>query len=147
MNRNAIFTDPWRCEISELQAWLFLFICIKHDPWHVSHKYQLNWNKRYCSKGNVLVLFRTVERNTISAQVLVGLSACCRRIIGCRTKNVAVDIHSHTTDERGQPVLSPSWSHLHRRVLGTTDVCLAQGTHCNTDMPAIYRSLCLGLPC
>lgn len=108
-----------------------------------------NWTgtKDTVQMGMCLVLFRNVDRNAISAQVLVGLSACCRRIIGCRTKNVAMDTYSHTTDERGQPVLSLSCSHLHRRVLGTTDVCLAQGTHCNTDMPAIYRSLCLGLPC
>lgn len=75
--------------------------------------------------GICLVVFRTVDRNAILAQVLVGLSACCRRITGCRPKNVAVDAHSHTTDKRGQPVLSSSWSHLHRRVLRTTDMCPA----------------------
>lgn len=75
--------------------------------------------------GICLVVFRTAATNAISAKVLVGLSACCRRITECRKKNVAVDAHPHTTDERGEPALSSSWSHLHRRVLRTTDVCPA----------------------
>lgn len=77
----------------------------------------------------------------------LGSVPASEEIPECRAKNAVVGANVHITDEGGQPIPSPSWFHLRRRVVNTITMRPAQRNPCKTHMHTIYRSLCRGFTC